>query len=70
MKNADMMTLNLRRIDVCILQQMMKSYIREAAVEANKETCSDERARIIVKTIDKRIDLLKEIKRQFDEQDA
>ena len=72
MKNGDIMTLKLRRLNVCDLQLALTSLIWGMKNEMNNDPeCSEYRKTEVLPASIKKWEKLKaEISKQFDEQDA
>jgi hypothetical protein len=71
MTNGDIMTLNLKRINVCDLRLALTGLIHEMQREMKDETTSEyRRTEVLPASINKWEKLREEIIRQFDEQDA
>jgi hypothetical protein len=72
MKNDDIMTLNLRRLNVCDLQLALTGLIGDMKREMNSDPeCPKYRKTVVLPASIKKWEKLKaEIAKQFDEQDA
>jgi hypothetical protein len=72
MKNDDIMTLNLRRLNVCDLQLALTGLIGDMKREMNSDPeCPEYRKTVVLPASIKKWKKLKaEISKQFEEQDA
>lgn len=68
MMNNEMMTLNLTRGDVCSLRLALISVIHDMQDEMNDENTSENRKKVLEKSIGMWKNLRAEIIKQFDEQ--
>ena len=70
MTNDEIMTLNLRRINVCDVRLALTSLIISMKKELREESTTECRKEILTRSISKWETLRAEIVKQFDEQDA
>lgn len=70
MTNGEMMTLRLRRIDICYLSTATTSIIWDMKNEMRDPTTSEDRREILARSIEKWQELHDNIKAQFNAQDA
>lgn len=70
MTNSEMMTLNLRRLDMCDIRIALTSLIIDMNCEMRDPTTTESRKEVLKGSIKKWERLKAEVVKQFDEQDG